>query len=56
MSVMPEHQETSIPKFLQRRNAVQCLRCRVEVPADKINVPGRCLDTRCPLKPKESNQ
>jgi hypothetical protein len=51
---MPEHRDTSIPKFLQRRDAVQCLRCRVEVPADKLNVKDRCLDPNCPLKPKES--
>jgi hypothetical protein len=42
-----------LPKFLRRRNAVLCLRCLVEVEADKIFLPARCVDAQCPLKPKE---
>jgi hypothetical protein len=33
---------------------VQCPRCSVCVPADKLDAKDRCLDPRCPLKRKES--
>lgn len=42
-----------IPRFLQRRDAVLCLRCRTEIEADKVFLPARCVDAKCPLKPKE---
>jgi hypothetical protein len=31
-------------------NIIKCPRCRVEVPADKVDAPNRCLDKNCPLK------
>lgn len=33
---------------------VKCTRCGVTVPIDKVDVPNRCMDERCPLKRKES--
>ena len=38
---------------LGRRDAVLCLRCLVEIEAGKIFIPSRCVDSACPLKPKE---
>lgn len=34
---------------------VQCERCRVTVPIDKVDVPNRCTDHRCPLKRRETS-
>lgn len=28
---------------------VQCLRCRVVVKLDKVELPMRCVDPKCPL-------
>lgn len=52
---MSESDQDDIPQFLRRRNAVKCMRCLVEVPAEQIGAPSRCVDSRCPLKaiPKE---
>jgi hypothetical protein len=38
-----------IPEFLARRNAVKCLRCKVTVEIEKLDMPNRCADPRCPL-------
>lgn len=40
---------TDIPRFLLRRQAVQCLRCMVEIPEGALTVPNRCVDPKCPL-------
>lgn len=50
-----ESDQDDIPQFLRRRNAVKCMRCLVEVPAEQIVALPRCGDPRCPLKaiPKE---
>lgn len=45
-----EATDDNIPDFLQRRNAVKCMRCLVEVPVEQIGAPERCTDKRCPLK------
>lgn len=34
---------------LQGRPTVKCPRCRVTVDVDKLDLPGRCIDHRCPL-------
>lgn len=41
---------------MPRPATIFCSRCRVDVPADKIGAPGRCLDPNCPLnnKPTET--
>ena len=38
---------------LEKRPVVKCDRCRVEVDPSKISMPNRCMDRRCPLKPKD---
>jgi hypothetical protein len=35
---------------------VQCSRCRVAVPADKLALANRCMDQRCPLAPAQQPQ
>lgn len=35
------------------RPTVQCRHCGVRVDADKVSDPARCLDPKCPVKPKE---
>lgn len=27
---------------------IKCHRCKVEIPADKLDMPNRCTDWRCP--------
>jgi hypothetical protein len=52
-NMMRQSQEPlELPKFLRRRNSVLCLRCLVEIEADKIFLPSRCVDAACPLKPR----
>lgn len=38
---------------LTGRPTVKCTKCRIEVDVSKVNLPGRCMDRTCPLKPQE---
>lgn len=45
----------ALPEFLRRADSIQCMRCRVEVPADQLNNPKRCTDKACPLNRKQES-
>lgn len=47
--------DVAIAKLTQRQT-VKCPKCRIEVDATRINMPGRCMDSGCPLKPKDEGQ
>jgi hypothetical protein len=34
---------------------LHCRRCGVGVPENKVDLPGRCGDWRCPLNSEETN-
>lgn len=33
---------------------IRCERCKVQIPADKLDLPNRCVDWRCPTSTYEA--
>jgi hypothetical protein len=40
----------------ERPATVTCSRCRVAVPADKLDMADRCMDQSCPLRQPQAEK